>query len=517
MIIWNSFTKQVDAHPSRLALIVEDKPWDYRSLSDEALALAKALLAQGVVAGDRVALMMENSELLVCAYLACFRLGVVAVPVNTRSLEDEIRYVLTASGARTLILDERFFPEVRSLANNRSILDHCYIAGRGDWAERDYYRWLKASPEPKTWPELPAAQAAALIIFTSGTTARPKGVTHSQYSLAKGVDALRAMIPVSESPRSLISMRLCHIAAVSLQLLPQLVTGGTCVIMKDRRPPVFLSSLERHACTDACLLPADLIDILEDPMARSTYWGSLKCLLSGGDQVPLIAHHAFHNLTGRDVTELCGMTEILTWASNPPFGDKRPGSIGQPMQGVEVRVVDAGGREVAPGEVGEFLVRTECLMLGYWEQPGETAEVVSDGWMRTGDLGRCDDGGWLWFLGRAKHLIVHGGSNVSPLEVEEAINEHPAVEMCCVTGLPDARLGQRVAALVVLHAKDRGTLSEPELQHYVSRRIAAYKVPEYITFMESLPRNATGKLDRKVMSGLARNVFTGMKARQLSP
>ena len=196
------------------------------------------------------------------------------------------------------------------------------------------------------------------------------------------------------------------------------------------------------------------------------------------------------------------MTEALSCITNPQFGDKRLGSIGKPAVQTELRLVDDQGRDVSTGQTGELLVKSPAIMVGYWHNPEATAEALRDGWLYTGDLARCDAEGYFWFVGRKKEIIIHGGSNISPLEVEEIIDEHPAVRICCVVGVPDKHFGETVAAFVALRPDATERPTAAELRQFIAERIAAYMVPDRIKIVDELPLNATGKVDRKKLHAL---------------
>ena len=205
-------------------------------------------------------------------------------------------------------------------------------------------------------------------------------------------------------------------------------------------------------------------------------------------------HRRFADLVGFAVTEGIGMTECSHYASNPPYGEKRLGSVGRPVAGHEVRIVAADGSDVAVGKTGEITVRADAMFARYWDNPDATRDAVRDGWLHTGDLGRFDADGWLWFMGRQKEIIIRAGSNIVPEEVEEVLYTHPAVELACAVGAPDEHLGQRVEAYVEL--EPGASVTEAELRAFASDRLSGYKVPERIVFLDAMPRTPTGKLDR---------------------
>jgi acyl-CoA synthetase (AMP-forming)/AMP-acid ligase II len=246
------------------------------------------------------------------------------------------------------------------------------------------------------------------------------------------------------------------------------------------------------------MLPASLEDLVEYLEHHpSADLGSWRCCTAGGDLVPPDLHHRFRRAAGFDLTELCGMTEALSYVTNPPFGEKRLGSVGKPTARTRIRLVDEQGGDVPDGQAGEILVPSPAVMVGYWNDPAATAAALRDGWLFTGDLARRDADGYYWFVGRKKEIIIRGGSNISPLEVEEVIDEHPAVHLSCVVGVPDPHLGEIVAAYVALRGDVTPSPTATELRQFVAGRIAAYKVPERITILDELPLNSTGKVDRK--------------------
>jgi acyl-CoA synthetase (AMP-forming)/AMP-acid ligase II len=301
----------------------------------------------------------------------------------------------------------------------------------------------------------------------------------------------------------LVSTAACHAAAFTGQLLPNIYAGGTCVLTHLPDPAQVVEAIGRHRVTRVQMLSAtleDLVEYLEGHPGADL--GSWRCCTAGGDVVPLELHHRFLKATGFEIDELYGMTEALSCITNPPFGAKRPGSVGKPVAQTRLRLVDGQGRDVPAGQTGELLVQSPAMMVGYWNDPAATAEALRGGWLHTGDLARCDEDGYYWFVGRKKEIIIRGGSNISPLEVEEVLDEHPAVHLSCVVGLPDQHYGQTVAAYVALREGASPRPTADDLRRFVADRIAAYKVPQRITIVAEMPLNATGKVDRKKLHAL---------------
>ena len=485
--------------PDNVALAYGSENWTYRALDDVTDRMAAGLSRAGVATGDRVALFLPNSVELACGYFACFKLGAVAMPLNNCYAHPEIRYAIEQSGATTLIAHAQLWNEIAPLPLAALGVERCYRAGGGEVsaAIRALEELTQADARGWASPRFSEDQPAA-ILYTSGTTAKPKGVTYSHRSLN---DCNRIQ---SETPRlaaddvNLISMSFSHAAALTGQLLPTLFVGGACVLLRNPTPREVVEAIAARRATRLQMLPASLEDLIEYLAANQADLASARSCFAGGDAVPLHVHEKFRELAGFEVAEVCGMTECLTFSMNPPFGRKKLGSIGLPVLETSLRVIDEQGQEVPAGQTGELQVKSPAMMVGYWNNPAATAAAIEDGWLHTGDLGRRDEDGYYWFIGRKKELIIRGGSNISPLEVEDAIDEHPAVLRSGVVGVPDAHFGQIVVAYVVL--RDAAPpLGADELRRFVAERLAAYKVPARFVFVPELPLNPTGKMDRHAL------------------
>jgi acyl-CoA synthetase (AMP-forming)/AMP-acid ligase II len=503
MLLDRLVTETRQRTPDKIALWFGEQHWTYTALDDTTDRIAAALTAAGVRCGDRVALFLPNCPELVFSYLACFKLGAISVPLNYRYRQPEAQYALEHSGSGTLIVHPALVGEVEKLPLAAMGIARRYLTGpapRPDFAAFDELRAgpLNAVPQATFTDDQPAA-----ILYTSGTTARPKGVTYTHCTLGHNCEIQTASFAFTPEDVHLISTAACHAAAFTAQLLPGLYSGGTCVLTHLPTPEQVVHAIQTRRVSRIQTLPASLEDLVEHlerhPAANLTSW---RCCLAGGDVVPLDLHTRFCKMTGFDITELYGMTEALTCISNPPFGAKTLGSIGVPVQQTLCRVVDKADRDVPTGEMGELLVQSPAIMVGYWNNPAATAEALHGGWVHTGDLVRCDATGYFWFVSRKKEIIIRGGSNISPLEVEEVLDQHPAVHLSCVVGVPDKHYGEIVAAYVSLRADVTPQPTAEELRHFAAERIAAYMVPERITIMPELPLNSTGKVDRRRLHAL---------------
>ncbi len=457
----------------------------YGELGDGIARLAAGLLDAGLTPGDRLALFMPNCPELVIAYQACFAAGIIAVPLNTRYRAPEVSYALGRSDTTSLIVHPRLAGEVPHGPHRQ------WLASDGD-AE---WRALTAAAPRKLAPVDP--KLPALILFTSGSTSLPKGVTHTQASIGHTVATQRTVQELRADDVNLVTLATCHVAGLFGQLLPTLAAGGMCILHGHFDALTAAQEIERSAVTRIQTLPAQLADLLDAADAHGCELGSLRCAMVGGDVLARQVHARFVGVTGFEATEVCGMTECFDYSMNPPFGEKRLGSIGKPPPGTELRLDTGHGVAPAVGDPGEILVRSAGTMLEYWNDPEHTAAVLQDGWLRTGDVARIDEDGWYWFVSRSKELIIRGGSNIAPGEVEAVLHGHPAVAEAVVVGVPDVHLGERIAAWVQLHPG--ASADAAELTTFVADRIAAYKVPEWLWIEPSLPTTSVGKFDRHLL------------------
>jgi acyl-CoA synthetase (AMP-forming)/AMP-acid ligase II len=488
--------------PDKIALWFGERSWTFAELDDATDRIAANLSAAGVRAGDRVGLFFPNCSELVLGYFACFKLGAIAVAMNYRYRQPEARYALEHSGATSLLVHRTLAGEVTGLPLENMGVKNCYLVGGNASGQfKSFDSLLSGQGEPPA-PSFDEQQPAA-ILYTSGSTAKPKGVTYSHSTLWHNCVIQCESFQFTPADVFLVSTAACHAAASTGQLFPGIYVGCTSVLTHLPTPAQVVDAVTTRGVTRMQMLPAtleDLADYLETHPERNL--GTCRVCTAGGDVVPLELHQRFRRLAGFEISELYGMTEVLSCITNPVFGDKKPGSVGKPVAQTLVRIVDERDQDVPPGSTGELLVKSPAMMVGYWNDPAATAETLRGGWMHTGDLARCDGDGYYWFVSRKKEIIIRGGSNISPQEIEEVLDEHPDVHLSCVVGVPDRHYGQIVGAFVSL----REGLAKPptveDLQKFVAGKLAAYKVPERITIMRELPLNPSGKVDRKKLHAL---------------
>lgn len=484
--------------PHRKVLEMQGRSWTAMELEQSSASLASGLMNAGLEAGDRVAVLLPNCRETVLAYLACFKANFVMVPLDYRHRATQIGYALSHSGASVLIVHRDRVPELHEEEVLSGVPQIVIVGGEPtDRRERrfdDVAARVASAPFPENFDD----RDLCLMIYTSGTTSRPKGVTMTRAAIMAGIKKYLAWVPLGKSDVALIAAPITRPMALRSQLLPVLYAGGCVSLIGQFTVGEYVAALQRPPSkTYLALLPSALAQVLAHPDIRKADFSALRLGIAGGDRVPPRLQEAFAEITGVPLTEQCGASEVGPYAMNPPFGRKKPGSIGLPMYGTQVCIVNPQGDDGGALEIGEILVRSPMMMDGYWNDTAMTRKIMHDGWVRTGDLGRYDCDGYLWFMGRKKDVIVRGGSNVSPLEVESALSDHPAVAESCVIGVPDPQWGQVVHAYVVreLHQE----ISTAALLEFLKSRLAEYMVPEQIHFIERMPVKGPGKIDRELL------------------
>jgi len=477
-----------------VAIAFEEQSWTYSEFDQLTDNFAQNLIAAGTEPGDRVALHLRNRPEFAFAFVGCLKAGCTAVPVNPRLKGPEIDFILRHSGSACYVGQPDLYEELGSSCPAIANLEVRYLtdapAGERTVAFDDL---LRSGDRRVATLEVEADRIAA-ILYTSGTTAHPKGVTHSHGSLAQMANSMRDM-KLDDRQVVLIMTSMAHMVGLGMMFLSGLLNGATTVIA---RPMEFTKHLEAYArwrCTYTLGLPVMFEGLIQAQTAVTHDVSSGQFYFCGGDSVSPALQEAFQAALG-PVCEAYGATEIAPIAWNRS-GHARPGFIGLPGEGIEIRLVDLDGHDTGPGEVGEIRVRGPHLMKGYWRDPDATAEAIRDGWFHTGDLARRLGHDGYYFAGRKKEIIIRGGSNISPHEVEAVLYEHSAVSEAGVIGCPDSVWGEAVVAYVAL--RPGRSIAESELISFARERLADYKTPERILFLSQLPKGPSGKIQRRAL------------------
>lgn len=484
--------------PAGIALIDGDtgRRRTFAELHSRTSALADALHQRGIRRGDRVALLALNSPEFLEVLLAAAKLGAITVPVNFRLTADEVRYVLTDSGASALLYSGQLAPVAKTAADGLHVHTLAEIPSAADRAAggASEYEDLVASGS-SSFPEQDiAADDVTVIMYTSGTTGFPKGamLTHSNL-LWQTIHAMSMFEGLSRRDVTVTAAPLFHIGGLGVLTVPLLYLGGTSVVLEGFNPAQVIKAMTEHRATMMFLVPAMWVAISRCPEINRPDLVPPRQSVCGGAPAPLPMLEFF---TGRgwNFSEGFGLTETSPGCSvlDTDHLVSKAGSIGQPVTHLRWRLVDDGDRDVPAGTVGELIVQGPNVFAGYWGKPAETAEALRGGWFHTGDLGRMDSDGYVTLVDRKKDMVITGGENVYPIEVEQALLQHPDVDDAAVIGVPDEKWGEAVLAVVVLAAG--AALADDELIAWVRGRLAHFKCPRRVEFVPELPRNATGKL-----------------------
>jgi acyl-CoA synthetase (AMP-forming)/AMP-acid ligase II len=482
---------QVANNPDGVAFMDGHDRWTYSQLAEQAGRVARGLLDRGIRKGDRIVLHMPNRPELAVALYACFQIGAIAVPMNIRFKAAELAPLLRRLRP-ALYIGHTSLSDVL-LAIDASILplDRRFMVGTAR-AARYEQPWEKLPGEASAASQAPDVHSHAVLLGTSGTTGVSKFVVHTAATLAAVTD-LTGNWGIRENRRALLVMPMVHASGLSIFIT--CIRYGVSMVMLERfEPDAVLEAIETHRCDWLACLPFMCDALLKSQAGRPRNVDSLRFCGTGGDVCPLQFQI--------DFPRVFGVALVSVWASTEALGSLNyglePGPVSRVMKGAEARLVDDAGVDVKPGEVGELLVRGPNISIGYWAGPDAIENAPEDSWWRSGDLMRQDEKDNLWFVSRKKDLIVRGGSNISPVEVEHVLAAHPAVIDAAVVGMPDEVLGQRVAAFVQLKSGATPT-AVTDILKAAKSQLADYKVPERLEAIAAIPRNALGKTDRKAL------------------
>lgn len=478
----------------------------YGQLNDLACRCAGGLYKAGVRPGDKVALLLPNEPEFLIAYFGALKAGACVVPLNTLLRSSEIAAELEDSDASLLIVDESLLPEARHAFSKVEACDRLVVVSHGSGRESpaqvpeecgyDFDQLLNDG-----YPNWDTVQTrpddTAVILYTAGSFGRPKGAELSHFGLFyNAVLTCDQLAHATPSDVSLASLPLFHAFGQTCVMNATLYGGGTLVLLPRFEPDRALQAIERHKVTILVGVPTMYWYLLHYPAAAKYDWSSLRLCCSGAAALPPEMLVEFQRRFGLAIYEGYGLSESSPVASfNPTDRPPVPGSVGLPIYGVEMRLVDERDRPVPSGQVGEVALRGHNIMKGYYKRPGPTAEAMRGGWFHTGDLGKTDENGYLYIVGRKKDLIKRGGLNIYPREVEDVLQAHPAVAQAAVVGIPDEVMGEEVKAFVVLEQDE--SVEAEELIEYTRLRVAAYKYPRYIEFRAELPKDAAGKVIKR--------------------
>jgi long-chain acyl-CoA synthetase len=482
--IARNLVETAEQHPDRAALRADGTEIDYASFLAAARSVAGALRDLGVEPGHRVGLVSSNVPAFPIAFYGALIVGAGVVPMNPMLTQREVSYYLEDSGASVVIALDEVAKAARAAGEAAGIaLLELPAAGPAEGA---------LAGEPVTEPVERADDDLAVILYTSGTTGQPKGAMLTHHNLDSNArTTVQALIRTTPDDVIMGCLPLFHVFGLTCGLNAAVVSGASLALIPRFDPAAVLKIIEEQRVTIFEGVPTMYGALLDTDATADT--SSLRTCISGGSALPVEVLHAFEKKFDATILEGYGLSETSPVASfNQPDRERKAGSIGLPVPGMELRLVDDAGADVPVGEVGEIAIRGEGLMAGYFGREEATAESIPDGWFRSGDLAKADEDGFLYIVDRKKQLIIRGGYNVYPREIEEVLYQHPAIAEAAVVGLKHSRLGEEVGAAVSL--RSGAEIDVDEIKAFAKEQLAAYKYPRHVWVVDALPKGPTGKI-----------------------
>ncbi len=502
MLLYDIIARGATEYPERTAIIFRGSEITYGALAAQVNRLASALSKRGIGPSDRVAVLLPNCPQFTVAYFAASALGAVCVPANPLLKPAELAHIWSDSGVKIVFTATPLLPHVHEAAKDvpsLTIIVDCLAAETADDRVVSFTSLIaEGDPDPVLNTQHLTPNTPAVCIYTSGTTGRPKGALLSHKNLTTNCGQIKQILRFDENDNFLTVLPLFHSFAGTVCQNAALFCGSKTTYLEQFVPARVLDSIEAHKVTIFPGVPAMYGALLQFPTDRAYDLSSIRLCVSGGAPMPVALMQAFEKKFDTIVIEGDGPTECSPVTSvNPPLGIRKPGSIGLALPGVDMRIFDDNDREMPVGEVGEIVVRGNNVMLGYHNQPEATAEAMKNGWYHTGDLGKVDEEGYFYIVDRKKDMLIVGGMNVYPREVEEVLYTHPALRDAAVIGAPDPLRGEEVVAVVVL--KPDANITDRELIHYCRERLANFKVPRKVIFRDAMPMGGTGKVLKRLL------------------
>ena len=494
--------KHCERDEDKLAIVFKDKRFTYQQFNDRVNQLSHSFLDLGVRKGDRVTALLYNSNEMLEILFACAKLGAIFVPVNYRLSPEEVEYIVADSGTHHFIYDEKTKPIVDSLRKYKTrITDFIYIGEHPHKMDHKYENLLRNSSNEEPSYEI-NHDDIVMMMYTSGTTGRPKGAMLSHGNIQWNTINYITFLSLVKDDTTFTVAPLFHVGGLNIFTVPMLYIGGTVFIDDQFDPRRTLETIENENITTLFLVPAMWQALSEVTNFDDYETSSLRLSLSGGAPCPITIIEFFQKRKVK-FYEGFGLTEASPFVCllDSKSAIRKNGSVGKPPVHIDVRIVDPNNYDVPTGEVGELLVKGPNVMAGYWNKPDATRETIKDGWLYTGDLAKFDEEGFIYIVDRKKDMIITGGENVYPIEVEQSLYRHPNIKEVAIIGCPDKKWGESVKAVVSLH-DDTKPFTLEELREFLDGKLARYKMPKKLKIVSALPRNATGKILKTVLRRL---------------
>lgn len=479
-----------------VSMVFEGQEITNVEIRQASLRLGNALKRLGVKRGDRVIIQMPNCPEVIYSFRAVHAIGAVVVPINFLVGDSEIAYIYQDTGAETIISSMEFLPKIEACRRQAPAIKNIILIDDPVPSHTLSYRKLLENSSDELEMEKTEDDEVAALIYTAGTTGTPKGVMHTHYSLYSNA---KMQLDTLNLPSGLIGigvLPLCHSYGIASMNYGALLGGGKVILINSFDIDKIFSSIEKYKANAIAAVPTMYIYMLLDPGLQKYDISSMKYWTCGSAPLTRDTWDSFKEKFGHEITEGWGLTEAGANNSSNPFeGKKKIGSIGVPMKGTELKIVDFEGNELSPGQEGELIISGPMLMKGYWNKPEETAEAIKDGWLYTGDIGYRDEDGYFFITERKKDIIIKGGENIAPREIEEVLFSHPKISEAAVIGIEDPIYGEDVKAFVVLMPGER---ADPgEIISYCAERLKTFKSPREVEFLDALPKSLVGKVLKK--------------------
>src|SRR4051794_21493298 len=488
-------TDTAEREGDHIALKLDDAEVSYSMLEEGSARIAGLLKSKGFEVGDRVGIMLPNVPYFAVIYYGVLRAGGVVVPMNPLLKGREVAFYLNDPGAKILFAWHGFEEPAKTGAEQEGA--ELILVEPGKFEE------IVGAADPVDDVVDRDEDDSAVILYTSGTTGTPKGAELTHHNLSENVRVARGLFETTEDDRMLGALPLFHSFGQTCALNCTIASGGLLSLIPRFDPAKALEIIQRDQITVFEGVPTMFSAMLHVDNKDDYDVSCLRVSCSGGSAMPVEVLKGFEEAFGTKVLEGYGLSETSPVASfNHPDRDRKPGSIGTPIDGVEMKVVDEDGKEVPQGEVGEIAIKGHNVMKGYWNRDDATEEAIRDGWFHTGDMAKVDEEGYFFIVDRKKDMIIRGGYNVYPREIEEVLYEHPAVREAAVIGVPHESLGEEVGAAVAL--KEGESVETDELRNFVKERVAAYKYPRHVWLVDELPKGPTGKILKREIQAPAK-------------
>ena len=483
----------------RIFLLWEDLEISFTQLDAEANRVCGALRALGIHKGDKVAVLLNNCSLYVTIFFGIARAGAVFVPINPRYSTEEMARVLHHSDASTLIFHYNYWQQIDSARRNCPLLKRFLVVGGVPGDESKAFEELVSAASASAPEEGPGPEDLMAIIYTSGTTGTPKGVMLTHWNYVVNAYQAYKWKRMTPEDRFLTALPLCHVAPQVGAILAHLYAGGSVALLERFSPREFLAAIEKYRVTAFGAVPTIYSIFLSLPDRTQLDFSSLRYCNTSAAPMPRELFEQVQRDFGASLLESYGLTEGTCGSfCNPMEGARKPGSIGLPLEGQSFRIVNKQGEDVPQGKVGELIIQSPTIMNGYYKDPRATAETIRNGWLYTGDLAYCDKDGYVFLVGRKKEIIVRGGCNIYPGDVEAVIYRHPKVQECAVVGIPDDLWGECIHACII--PKSGESILDEEVLELCRESLTDYKVPVSISYHEEFPCTSTRKVKRRILA-----------------